>query len=108
MLFGAAKSEVSRFPGCFPRCLLEEEGSSSRRRCECECVCCSVYPIFALHIFTAGVLYCTKQDALNTGFLSRGFRTFTQQQQQTWIDQLMSFTAHSIPVYTKRSMQLIS
>jgi hypothetical protein len=88
--------------------LLEEEGSSSRRRCECECLCCSVYPIFALHIFTAGVLYCTKQDALNTGFLSRGFRTFTQQQQQTWIDQLMSFTAHSIPVYTKRSMQLIS
>jgi hypothetical protein len=104
-------SEVSRFPGCFSRSLLEEEdsSSSSSRRCECECVCCSVYPIFALHIFTACVLYCTKEDALNTGFLSRGFRTFTQQQQQqTWIDQLMSFTAHSIPVYTKRSMQLIS
>jgi hypothetical protein len=71
-----------------------------------------VYPIFALYIFTAGVLYCTKEDALSMGFLSRGFRTFTQQQQQqqqkTWIVQLMSFTAHSIPVYTKRSMQLIS
>lgn len=66
-------SEVSRFPGCFSRSLLEEEdSSSSSRRCECECVCCSVYPIFALHIFTACVLYCTKEDALNTGFLSRG------------------------------------
>ncbi len=66
----------------------------------------------SLHFISSqqGVLYCTKEDALNTGFLSRGFRTFTQQQQQqqTWIDQLMSFTAHSIPVYTKRFTQLIS